>query len=85
MGLVYCPRGTASMDEVQETHLGDWSNWLNWFGERVPGSLALLLVLWCIRCCWSSARANQRLSLADWEDGRNREERRGLLISQRVA
>lgn len=56
--------------------------WLAWWGERVLGSMAILVVLWCASCCWSSARKNQRMSLSDWDE-RYREERRGLLVSSR--
>lgn len=62
--------------------LAEQFSWLSWWGERVLGSMAILMVLWCISCCWSNARANQRLSLSDWDE-RCREEKRGLLVSGR--
>ena len=57
---------------------------LGWWAERALGSLAILVVLWCVSCCWSSLRVNQRLSLSDWDE-RAKEERRGLLVSSRRA
>jgi len=55
---------------------------LAWVGERAVGSACMVLVCWLVSCCWRSARVNQRLSLADWDDN-CREERRGLLTTAR--
>jgi hypothetical protein len=52
---------------------------LNWVLDRLFGSVVLFCVFFAIRFCWRSARANQKLALADALDYRH-SERRSLLL-----
>lgn len=53
--------------------------WTFWLLERGLCSLLMLLLLWCMRSCWRTARANQKLALGDACDYAHAE-RRGLLL-----
>lgn len=50
-----------------------------WFVEKFGTSIVIFFVLWCLRSCWRTARANQKLALGDAADY-TASERRGLLL-----
>ena len=53
--------------------------WLVWSAEKFGTSLVIFFVLYCLRSCWRTARANQKLALGDAADYMA-SERRGLLL-----
>jgi uncharacterized membrane protein YqjE len=53
--------------------------WGIWLLDRFGITAVVLLLLYCLRGCWRTARANQKLALADTLD-HTAAERRGLLL-----
>jgi len=64
------------LSELYETHPTTM-----WVLEKLLSSAVVFLVFFLFRSCWRSARANQKMALADVYDySRSGSERRGLLL-----
>ncbi len=53
--------------------------WVAFLLDRAVTAVVVLSVLVCVRACWRTARANQKLALGDAADY-TASERRGLLL-----